>query len=168
MSAAVKLNSEMFQQYESLVQKQMGQLILGGELFMKREHLDKFREMFETQKKNIIFADRVMCEDFHVDLDECKDEVDHAATDMEQSLRLRLRNRENLFLKKVDDALRRIEKGEFGLCDVCGNDIEIKRLEARPTATHCIACKEDEERREGLTADGRKHKSLGMTLPRSV
>ena len=154
MSAAVKLNSEMFQQYESLVQKQMGQLILGGELFMKREHLDKFREMFETQKKNIIFADRVMCEDFHVDLDECKDEVDHAATDMEQSLRLRLRNRENLFLKKVDDALRRIEKGEFGLCDVCGNDIEIKRLEARPTATHCIACKEDEERREGLTADG--------------
>lgn len=168
MNAAVNSNIDMFQQLESLARKQFGQLIIGGELFMKRDHLEKFREMFETQKKNILFADRVMHEDFHVDLDECKDEVDHAATDMEQSLRLRLRNRENLYLKKVDDALRRIEKGEFGLCDVCGNDIEVKRLEARPTATHCIACKEDEERREGLTADGRKHKSLGMTLPRGL
>ena len=82
-------------------------------------------------------------------------------------MRLRLRNRESLYVKKVDEALRRIESGEFGLCECCDGDIEIRRLEARPTATLCIACKEEEEKKEVLTADGRRHKSLGATFSRA-
>jgi DnaK suppressor protein len=94
------------------------------------------------------------------------DDVDQASADMEQALRLRLRNRENLLVKKVDEALERIENGTFGECESCGEDIELRRLEARPTATFCIACKEEQEQRELNTADGRRPKSLGTELTR--
>ena len=134
---------------------------------MKKEVLKKFKKMFEQQKQNLIYNDRVMREDFQVDSNDRMDDLDQATTDVEQSLRLRLRNRESLYIKKVDEALRRIEMGQFGLCDSCDGDIEIRRLEARPTATLCIACKEEEEKREILTADGRQHKSLGAAFSRA-
>lgn len=122
--------------------------------------------MFEEQKSSLIYNDRVMREDFHVDQNDRMDDLDQASTDVEQSLRLRLRNRESLYIKKLDEALRRIEAGDFGICESCGGDIEVKRLEARPTATLCISCKEEEEQREQLTADGRRHKSLGTQFTR--
>lgn len=133
---------------------------------MKKEVLKRFKKLFEQQKSNVLYNDKVIREDFAVNSDDRMDDVDQASADVEQALRMRLRNREMLLVKKIDDALKRIEAGTFGLCESCENDIEIKRLEARPTATLCIACKEDEERREVLTADGRRHKSLGMALPR--
>jgi DnaK suppressor protein len=133
---------------------------------MKKEVLKRFKKLFEQQKANVLYNDKVIRDDFQVSGDDRMDDIDQASSDVEQSLRMRLRNREMLLLKKVDEALRRIEAGAFGICNSCDNDIEIKRLEARPTATLCIACKEDEERREVLTADGRRHKSLGTVLPR--
>ena len=107
---------------------------------------------------------RILREDFNVNDDDKYDEVDQATTDTEQAMRMRLRNRELLYLKKIDQALKRIEDGLFGQCDTCEEDIEVRRLEARPTATLCIACKEEEERMEVLTASGRRPKSLGMTF----
>jgi len=83
---------------------------------------------------------------------------------MEQSRRRRLCNRETLYLKKVEDALRRIEEGSFGLCDICEEDIGLKRLEARPTANLCVSCKEDQERKEVHTAAGLVHKSMGESF----
>lgn len=133
---------------------------------MRKDQIRKFKKIFENQRQSILFNDKVVREDFIVCNDDRYDEVDQATTDIEQSMRMRLRNRENLYLKKVDEALRRIESGEFGLCEECGLDIEIKRLEARPTATLCVACKEEEERREVLTAAGRLHKSLGESFSR--
>lgn len=133
---------------------------------MKKEVLKRFKKLFEQQKANVLYNDKVIRDDFAVSDDDRMDDVDQASSDVEQSLRMRLRNREMLLIKKVDEALKRIEDGVFGVCANCDNDIEIKRLEARPTATLCIACKEDEERREVLTADGRRHKSLGHSLPR--
>ncbi len=124
--------------------------------------------MFEEQRKNLIYNDHIMREDFHVDSNDRMDDVDQASTDAEQALRLRLRNRESLYVKKLDEAIRRIDSGEFGLCECCDGDIELKRLEARPTATLCISCKEEEEQREMLTADGRRHKSLGVTFSRAL
>jgi DnaK suppressor protein len=61
-------------------------------------------------------------------------------------------SREGLYLRKIESALSRIQNGSFGQCDDCGEEIEIKRLEARPTTTSCIACKEQEEKRERLFA----------------
>lgn len=133
---------------------------------MKKEVLKRFKKLFEQQKANVLYNNKVIRDDFAVSSDDRMDDVDQASSDVEQSLRMRLRNREMLLIKKVDEALKRIEEGTFGACVSCDNDIELKRLEARPTATLCIACKEDEERRELLSADGRRHKSLGATLPR--
>ena len=133
---------------------------------MTKERMKKFKKIFEAQRKAILFNDRIMREDFEVCADDRYDEIDQATTDMEQSMRMRLRNREILYIKKVDETLARIEEGVFGECDECGEDIELRRLEARPTATLCVGCKEEQERKEVLTAAGRMHKSMGETFSR--
>ena len=114
----------------------------------------------------LLFSDRVVRDDFSVCADDRLDEIDQATTDIEQSMRMRLRNRETLYIKKVDEALKRIDEGTFGDCEDCGEDIELRRLEARPTATLCVGCKEEQERKEIHTASGREHKSLGATFSR--
>jgi len=133
---------------------------------LKKETLRKFRQLFEDQKSAIQEKTKVVREDFVVSADDRPDEVDQASIDAEQAMRMRLVNRETLYIKKVDEALRRIEEGTFGECDSCGDDIELRRLQARPTATLCVGCKEEQERREGMNAVGRKHKSLGETFSR--
>lgn len=133
---------------------------------MNKEKLKKFKRIFEAQRKSLLFNDRVIREDFSVCADDRYDELDQATTDIEQSMRMRLRNRETLYIKKVEEALKRIEDGIFGECEECGEDIEIRRLEARPTATLCVACKEDQERKEVLTVAGRESKSLGDSFSR--
>ena len=133
---------------------------------MKKENEIQFRKVFQAQRAAILFNDRVLREDFSVCPDDRYDEIDQATTDIEQAMRMRLRNREILYIKKIEEALKRIEEGTFGECEECGEDIELRRLEARPTATLCVSCKEEEERREILTAAGREHKSLGDTFSR--
>src|SRR6516164_1057765 len=133
---------------------------------MKKEKMKKFKKIFKAQRGSILFNDRIMREDFEVCADDRYDEIDQAQTDIEQSMRMRLRNREMLYIKKVDEALRRIEEGSFGECEECGEDIELRRLEARPTATLCVSCKEEQERKEVLTAAGRMHKSIGEAFSR--
>ncbi|MBI4925122.1 MAG: TraR/DksA family transcriptional regulator [Bdellovibrio sp.] len=135
---------------------------------MRKHLLKKFKKIFEHQRKNILFNDRVVRDDFMVTMDDRYDEVDQAAIEIEQSMRMRLCNREVLYLKKVEDALKRIEDGTFGECEGCGEFIELRRLEARPTATFCVSCKEDQEKKEVLTAMGRAHKSLGESFSRKL
>jgi DnaK suppressor protein len=77
---------------------------------------------------------------------------DQASAETDTNFMLRLRGREQRLLKKIEDALGRIDKNTFGICDDCGLEIDVKRLEARPVTTMCIECKmhqeEDEKRRE--------------------
>ncbi|MBP9798566.1 MAG: RNA polymerase-binding protein DksA [Sterolibacterium sp.] len=80
------------------------------------------------------------------------DPNDRASQESDIALELRNRDRERKLIKKIDEALERIENGEYGYCDNCGIDISVKRLEARPTATLCIDCKTLEELREKQTA----------------
>ncbi len=131
---------------------------------MRKTVIKKFRKLFEEQKNGILYNDKVVREDFKVDVDDRSDELDQATSDAEQSMRMRLRNREMLYLKKIDEALRRIDDSIFGLCDACEEEIEPRRLMARPTATLCVSCKEDEEKLEGLNASGLRHKSMGETF----
>jgi DnaK suppressor protein len=78
---------------------------------------------------------------------------DQATAEIERNFMLRLKGRERKLLKKIDEAIERINQGTFGICDKCGLDINIKRLEARPVTTMCIDCKtlqeEEEKLREG-------------------
>jgi len=124
----------------------------------------KFKALFEEQKRNLLYTRNVINEDFHVQADDLFDETDLTSSELETSMRMRLRNREALFIKKIDEALARIEEGSFGECESCGENIEAKRLEARPTTTMCVGCKEESERREHIHIDGHRPKSLGVRL----
>jgi DnaK suppressor protein len=63
---------------------------------------------------------------------------------------LRLKGRERKLLKKIDEAIDRMDEGIFGICEKCGEEINIKRLEARPVTTMCIECKTLQEEEEKL------------------
>ena len=76
------------------------------------------------------------------------DPVDRASQEEEFSLELRNRDRERRLIKKIERTLQRIEDDDFGYCDSCGEEIGIRRLEARPTAELCIDCKTLAEIRE--------------------
>ncbi|MEW6675568.1 MAG: RNA polymerase-binding protein DksA [Nitrospirota bacterium] len=75
---------------------------------------------------------------------------DQASAETERSFMLRLRGREQRLLKKIEDAIDRIDNGVFGICDKCGEEIDIRRLEARPVTTMCIECKTQQEEEERL------------------
>ena len=76
------------------------------------------------------------------------DPNDRASRETDITLELRSRDRESKLITKIDEALERIEAGDYGYCDVCGVEIGIERLEARPTAELCIDCKTLDEIRE--------------------
>ncbi len=84
------------------------------------------------------------------------DEVDLATAEYDQAFEHRMRDREKGLIKKLDKVLRRIEEGEYDECNGCGNYIGIGRLSARPEATLCIECKEEEERLEAKFKDQRE------------
>lgn len=76
------------------------------------------------------------------------DETDRASLEEERWLELRLRERESVLINKVNQALRRIARHEYGYCEVTGEPIGLPRLLARPTATVCVDVKRDDEQRE--------------------
>ncbi len=75
---------------------------------------------------------------------------DQASMEIDRNFLLRLRGREQKLLKKIDEALEKIESGNFGYCEVCGREIDIRRLIARPVTTMCIECKIEQEEEERL------------------
>jgi DnaK suppressor protein len=76
---------------------------------------------------------------------------DQATAEIDRNFMLRLKGRERKLLKKIEEAIERMEQGVFGICDKCGLEINIKRLEARPVTTMCIECKTLQEEEEKLT-----------------
>ncbi len=78
---------------------------------------------------------------------------DRATLETEHSLELRTRDRERKLINKINEALDNIEKGEYGYCEETGEEIGVRRLEARPTATLCIEAQERHEKREKTRRD---------------
>jgi DnaK suppressor protein len=78
------------------------------------------------------------------------DPTDQAVAELDNNFLLKLRGREQKLLKKIDEAIARIEGGTYGVCESCGEQISIKRLEARPVTTLCIDCKTRQEEEEKL------------------
>jgi len=87
------------------------------------------------------------------DVQKFPDPTDRATLESDRNFELRIRDRERKLIKKIKEALQRIEDGTYGICELCGEDISRQRLEARPVTTLCIECKkkqEIEERLKGL------------------
>lgn len=79
---------------------------------------------------------------------------DQATAETDRNFILRLRDRERLLLKKIEETIERIDNKEYGMCVECGNEIGTKRLEARPVTTLCIECKTRQEEEERISAGG--------------
>ena len=78
------------------------------------------------------------------------DPIDRASDEEERAVELRTRDRERKLIAKIDKTLLRILDNDYGLCDACGAEIGLRRLEARPTASECIDCKTFDEQRERI------------------
>lgn len=81
------------------------------------------------------------------------DQTDRAASETDWALELRTRDRQRKLISKIDAALRRIESGEYGYCEISGEPISLKRLEARPIATMTLESQERHEREERASRD---------------
>ena len=116
-----------------------------GEDYMSDGQLEHFREILNAWKRELMFeVDRTV----HHMQDEAAnfpDPNDRATQESEFGLELRTRDRERKLLRKIDSALSRIDDGSYGFCEETGEEIGLKRLEARPVATLCL---EAQERRE--------------------
>jgi len=116
-----------------------------GEEYMSDDQLKHFRNILSAWKRELMFeVDRTV----HHMQDEAAnfpDPNDRATQESEFGLELRTRDRERKLLRKIDSALLRIDEGSYGFCDETGEEIGLKRLEARPVATLCL---EAQERRE--------------------
>ncbi|MBX3206959.1 MAG: TraR/DksA C4-type zinc finger protein [Labilithrix sp.] len=116
---------------------------------MNKVQLKKFKTLLTEKRDEIVKkAKQTLEEDMTLDSNDLPDEMDLASSEYLQSFTFRLRGREKVFLDKIEKALRKIEDGSFGVCEECGEEISIKRLEARPETTLCIRCKEDQEHHE--------------------
>jgi DnaK suppressor protein len=117
---------------------------------LTKKELKKFQELLEEKRKAVLDRARQMLsvENMALDTNDLPDEMDLASSEYLQSFTFRLRGREKSFLDKINKALERIENNSFGMCEECGDEISVKRLEARPETTLCIRCKEDQERVE--------------------
>ena len=116
---------------------------------MNKAQLKKFKTMLEEKRDEIVKkAKQTLSEDMMLDANDLPDEMDLASSEYLQSFTFRLRGREKSFLDKIEKALAKIEDGTFGNCEECGEEVTMKRLEARPETSLCIRCKEDQERAE--------------------
>ena len=121
---------------------------------MNKKELTRFKKLLLERKVQIEKnADDTRDEGMGFESEDLPDEVDLATSEAGQTMNLRLRDRERVLLKKIDKALEKMDEGEFGVCEVCGEDIGIKRLEARPVTDLCIRCKEDQEKVEKTYAE---------------
>lgn len=118
---------------------------------MKKKDIERIRTGLEEQRAELVDkARKTLQQDMALDVNELPDDMDFATSQSDQGMILRLRGREKTLLKKIDGTLRRIDSGEFGICEECGEEINAKRMEARPVTTLCIQCKTEQEREERL------------------
>ena len=116
---------------------------------MRKRDLDKFKKILVEQREQLVGnAKKAVTGDVHLDPDDFPDEIDAASSEMNLAFQGRLRERERGLLSKINEALQKIEQGVYGECENCGEEIGLKRLEARPVAELCIDCKSEQERME--------------------
>ena len=116
---------------------------------MNKKQLASFQELLEGRREEILGTARKSREGgLGLDVDDLPDEMDLASSEQNKAVEFRIRGREKLLLAKVEAALLRIEDGNFGLCEDCGEEIGPQRLKARPVTTLCIDCKEAQEKSE--------------------
>jgi DnaK suppressor protein len=124
-----------------------------GESFMNPQQLDYFRAKLVNWKEAILREAQGTLVSLQSESLREPDVTDRASSETDWSLELRTRDRQRKLIAKIDAALRRIEDGEYGYCEVTGEPISLGRLEARPIATMTIEAQERHERQEKISRD---------------
>jgi DnaK suppressor protein len=119
-----------------------------GEGYMSTSQLNHFRVILNEWKAELSQDIDRTVHTMQDELTSHADPNDRASQESDMALELRNRDRERKLIKKIDETLRNIESQDYGYCTGCGEEIGLKRLEARPTATLCIDCKTLDEIRE--------------------
>ena len=118
------------------------------EEYMNEMQLEYFRRKLEAWKKSLVSQSEDTLDDLRQGGLNQPDDIDRASMETDKALDLRTKDRARKLIGKINDALKRIEDGEYGYCEETGEPIGIERLEARPVATLCLEAQERHERME--------------------
>ena len=127
--------------------------LVEGEPFMNERQLEYFRRKLLNWKADLLNDSKSTIEGLQDGTRNIPDIADRASEETDRSLELRTRDRQRKLVTKINSALRRINDGEYGYCEVTGDSISIKRLDARPIATMSLEAQERHERREKVHRD---------------
>ena len=123
------------------------------EPFMNARQTEYFRRKLISWKDELLGDSKNTIEGLQDSARAVPDIADRASEETDRALELRTRDRQRKLVAKIDSALRRIENGEYGYCEVTGEPISLKRLDARPIATMSLEAQERHERREKVHRD---------------
>jgi DnaK suppressor protein len=123
------------------------------EEFMNPRQQEYFRRKLLAWKDEILRESRETLETLQAESLREPDVTDRASSETDWSIELRTRDRQRKLISKIDAALRRLENGEYGFCEVTGEPISLQRLDARPIATMTLEAQEQHERLERVTRD---------------
>ena len=115
---------------------------------LRKEKLEFFRKELNQRRDTLAQEVRQATEDMINDDETYADAVDQASADTDRAVSVHIKNRERDILVQIDQALHRMEKGVFGECERCGEDISEARIKAFPFTTLCIDCKAEIESEE--------------------
>lgn len=124
-----------------------------NEPFMNERQLEYFRRKLLTWKQELLSQSAETIDNLQDSARNVPDLADRASEETDRALELRTRDRQRKLVAKIDAALRRIENGEYGYCEMTGEPISLKRLDARPIATMTLEAQEKHERREKVHRD---------------
>ena len=123
------------------------------EPFMNDRQLEYFRRKLMAWKRDLLEDSKDTIEGLQGNARNIPDIADRASEETDRALELRTRDRQRKLVSKIDAAIRRIDEGEYGYCEVTGDPISLKRLDARPIATMTLEAQERHERREKVHRD---------------
>ena len=123
------------------------------EPFMNERQTEYFRRKLLAWREDLLEGSRETIESLQDGTRAIPDVADRASEETDRALELRTRDRQRKLVSKIDAALRRIDQGEYGYCEVTGEPISLKRLDARPIATMSLEAQERHERREKVHRD---------------
>jgi len=123
------------------------------EPFMNDRQLEYFRRKLINWKQDLMNQSTETIGNLQESARAVPDLADRASEETDRALELRTRDRQRKLVAKIDSALRRIDNGEYGYCEVTGEPISLKRLDARPIATMTLEAQEKHERRERVHRD---------------
>lgn len=123
------------------------------EPYMNDLQLAYFRQKLLDWQQSLLEESQQTIDHLRETSDGVGDEADMANKESDRTLELRTRDRYRKLLRKIDQALKRIDEGDYGYCEDTGDEIGIRRLQARPIATLTVEAQEQRERRKGQYAD---------------